>query len=87
MPNNADTFVCEICSFKCCKLSNYNKHLSTAKHQTRTTRTDNTPINAKCEFVCDCGKTYNARNSLWYHKRVCKHILQEPSIETTPPQP
>jgi len=87
MPNDADTFVCENCSFKCCKLSNYNKHLSTAKHQNRTNRTDNVQINAKCEFVCDCGKTYNARNSLWYHKRVCKHILQEPSVETTHTEP
>ena len=87
MPINADMFVCEKCSFKCSKSSNYNKHLSTAKHQNRTNRTDINQNNANCEFVCDCGKTYNARNSLWYHKRVCKHILQEPSVETTPPQP
>ena len=40
-PNNIDAknakiYVCETCHFKCSKLSNYNKHISTRKHKTRT---------------------------------------------------
>ena len=33
MPKNAEIFICKICDFKCCKQSNYDKHLATAKHQ------------------------------------------------------
>ena len=83
MPENAKMFVCEKCSFKCSKQSNYNKHLTTTKHLLRINRTDN----ADTDFICECGKTYKARNSLWYHKRVCKHILQKPSDEIPSSQP
>ena len=41
--------------------------------------TEKTPKNAKktpknAEYVCECGKFYSARNSLWYHKKKCKYI-------------
>ena len=32
VPKNADEFVCESCDFKCCKLSDWNRHISTQKH-------------------------------------------------------
>ena len=37
MPNDKNAekclkYVCDVCDFKCSKLSNYNKHLTTAKH-------------------------------------------------------
>ena len=25
------------------------------------------------KFICECGKSYNARNSLWYHKKKCNY--------------
>jgi hypothetical protein len=31
-PKNADEFLCESCDFKCCKLSDWNRHISTKKH-------------------------------------------------------
>ena len=82
MPENADTFDCEICAFKCSKYSNYTKHLMTAKHTNRTNRTKMYPKNALSEFVCACGKVYKARNSLWYHKRVCNLVNQEPVTDS-----
>ena len=33
MPKNAEIFFCEYCDFKCCKKSNYDKHLLTSKHK------------------------------------------------------
>jgi len=81
MPDNAEKFVCEKCAFKCNKQSNFNKHLTTSKHRIRISRTDNNPVNANIEFGCECGKIYTARNSLWYHKRVCQYIAEEPSVE------
>jgi hypothetical protein len=32
VPKNADEFVCESCDFKCCKLSDWTRHISTKKH-------------------------------------------------------
>ena len=68
-PKNAQFFLCEICDFECSKQSEYDRHLLTAKHQNRTILNKKTPKNA--EFVCECGKIYKFRNSLWYHKKKC----------------
>ncbi|MCJ7801769.1 MAG: hypothetical protein MUP82_05370 [Candidatus Marinimicrobia bacterium] len=75
MPKNAKICVCKDCDFTCCKQSNYDKHLLTAKHKNRTFLNDleqKMPENADRLFECECGKRYTARNSLWYHKKKCK---------------
>jgi len=81
MPINASLYECIKCNFKCSKQSNYNKHILTAKHKYRT----NSIIleHKKCgtTFICDCGKQYNARNSLWYHKQRCVAMVpNEPEL-------
>ena len=74
MLENAEKYVCERCFFKCSKLSNYNKHLTTAKH-TMLTNADDSPPNTSnkepTKFNCNCGKIYNHRQSLYKHKLVC----------------
>jgi len=77
---NANSFHCEVCNFKCSKQSNYNTHILTAKHKNRINRTEIMPNNAESntrndsiQYVCECGKTYSARNSLWYHKKKCTY--------------
>ena len=70
-PKNAESHQCEMCSFTCSKLCDFNRHLTTLKHTNRLNRTKKAPKNAEPCFVCDCGKSYNARNSLWYHKKKC----------------
>lgn len=70
MPKQAEKFSCKFCDFISSKKSNYDNHLTTAKHKYRTFRTENSqkmPLH-----ICNCGKTYKARNSLWYHKKKCK---------------
>lgn len=72
-PKNAEKYECLKCNFICSKESDWNRHLLTAKHKNRTNitnRTEKTPKNANL-FVCECGKEYKARNSLWYHKKKC----------------
>jgi len=81
-PKNAKIFSCEVCDFKCSKQSDYDRHLLTAKHKFRTFRTkkrQKTPLH-----TCECGKEYQARNSLWYHKKKCKIInsVLNPRIDT-----
>jgi len=72
----ADKYYCEICDFKCCKLSNWNSHLLTRKHESRTNRTKKAAETAEPteqKFACErCNKEYKARNSLWYHQQKCK---------------
>ena len=73
MPKKACKYYCEVCDFVSSKKSNYDTHLTTAKHINRINRTDNKPDT----FECSCGKVYKARNSLWYHKQKCKGIKHE----------
>ena len=82
MPKNATEFYCKDCDFKCSKYSNFEQHLSTAKHKNRTNRTEKMPKNAEKCFTCECGKVYKARNSLWYHKKKCDFVEEsEENIE------
>ena len=74
MPKNAVQYRCEECDFVCSKESNYEKHILTRKHKFRTNiehlERKKMP-NENNKFVCECGKKYSARNSLWYHKQRC----------------
>jgi len=72
-PKNAKIFNCDKCNFKCSKQSDWDRHVMTRKHQNRTNLNileQKTPKNANY-FYCECGKIYNARNSYWYHRKVC----------------
>lgn len=71
-PKNAELFCCNFCDFVCSKKSNYNKHIMTSKHQSRTKSNLLKQKNAEKMYVCDnCNKSYKARNSLWYHQQKC----------------
>jgi hypothetical protein len=76
-PKSNDIFVCESCDFKCCKLSDWNRHIMTRKHKNTDeilTNTDNfTPKNAET-FSCSCGKLYKHRQSLFNHKKNCNFV-------------
>jgi len=72
MPKNAEIHICEVCLFKCSKLSNYNKHLTTAKHKIRINTNRKSPKNAE-KYECICGRNYNHASSLWNHKQKCQN--------------
>jgi hypothetical protein len=76
------TFVCEICDFKCCKESNYKKHIETIKHKRLTETNKKMPKDESKIFVCICGNKYNHKSSLSKHKRTC--ITIDTSADTTP---
>jgi hypothetical protein len=71
MPKNAEIFECKTCDFKCSKKSNFNKHILTLKHKNRTILNNIEQKNADTFCCSHCNKTYNARNSLWYHEKKC----------------
>jgi len=73
-PKIAEKFCCIKCDYICCKLSDYNKHLTTRKHENRTKLNvlEQKVAENRQDFVCTkCSKTYKARNSLWYHEKSC----------------
>ena len=67
-------YCCQKCNYNTCNFKDYNKHLNTRKHKNRTELNvleQKNPKNPQNIFECDCGKTYIARNSYWYHKKSC----------------
>ncbi len=68
MPENADKYECKKCTFKCSKLSNFNIHLSTAKHM----RLHNpTFIPDNKIYLCNCGKKYKHSSTFYTHRKIC----------------
>ena len=76
-PKISYKFICNICDYKCSKNSEYNKHLSTAKHKNLTNPNKKSPI----IYHCNCGKIYKHRSTLSAHKRACNEgpMMDEPS--------
>jgi len=77
---NPHKYICLDCDYNTSNKKDYNKHITTAKHTNRTNRTQKSP-KIPTAFVCECGKKYTVRNSLWYHKQKCQHIPSIDNIE------
>jgi hypothetical protein len=74
MSDNIHKFKCDICDYKCCKQSEWSKHIITRKHLSRTNIEPNLPP----KYVCKrCSREYPARNSLWYHEKKCDYVITE----------
>jgi hypothetical protein len=73
-------FICEKCCYKTDNKSDYNKHILTLKHKNTTKYNINVANVAKPEimlnkqFICECGKAYPFRASLYNHKKKCTFI-------------
>ena len=66
-------FSCKNCDFYTSNKYNYKKHLSTDKHRRLTFTDSKNAENAILkEFICDCGKNYKHKQSLYTHKKICK---------------
>ena len=75
MPN---TYVCENCNFRCSKKSNYDKHLTTRKHQMLLNASKMLVEKMPDEFTCECGKVYKHAPSYYRHKKECKKMPKMP---------
>jgi hypothetical protein len=71
-PKVAKTFQCECCDYKCCKESDYKKHLSTSKHLNNYNDLHNIAEKSSKVYACNiCNKEYIFRQSLYNHKKKC----------------
>jgi hypothetical protein len=73
-PKNANKIICECCDFKCCKISDWKRHLSTDKHKNRKNDSKGIQIKPFVEnmFKCECGKYYKYDSGYYRHKKKCK---------------
>jgi hypothetical protein len=71
-PKISKKFNCEKCDYKCCKQSEYNKHILTNKHKILHNPTINptSEISEKI-YACNCGKIYKHSSTLYTHKKKC----------------
>ena len=82
-PKKPKKYTCEKCDFACSNKKDYNRHLDTKKHKSADLEQieQEKPQKTPDEYSCECGKEYKARNSLWYHKKICKY--KETEIKET----
>lgn len=78
---NAEIFYCEKCHFKCCKLSDWKRHILRRKHIDGNNDNENdnekTPSSLVSKYVCECGKIYKHSSGLSRHKKT-------PNCQKTP---
>ena len=75
VPKNPQFFHCEKCDYLTCNKKDYNKHVSTQKHQILTSDLQKIPKNPITKItqnnICECGNVYKHRQSLFNHKKKC----------------
>ena len=70
---NAEFWECKLCNFKCSKKSNYNKHLSTLKHNRHFLDSKKCQKMPEDKWSCECGKTYKFDTGFYRHKKKCNY--------------
>ena len=89
VPKSSEIFTCKCCDYNTSRLSQYTRHVLSAKHKKLEISTDfnnlSTDFNKKSsKFECQCGKVYKERTGLWKHKKVCdfEELLSEDEEES-----
>jgi len=68
---------CKKCDYTSKNKFDFNKHLSTTKHQIGQKRTKN---GQEKRIKCCCGKTYKSRSGFYSHKKKCAYSVEKPDI-------
>ena len=79
-------FLCKLCDYSTCKKCDFDKHVSTRKHELmvslETTETKKSQKVAQPN-VCDkCKKKYNTRSGLWKHIKICDYIPEPDELSS-----
>jgi len=68
-----ERFCCKICDYTTIRESQYDRHLTTRKHQLLINPNEKVPKSTKA-YVCNCGKEYKHASSLSGHKKKCNFV-------------
>jgi hypothetical protein len=76
-------FYCSNCNYTTCRKSQYERHLSTVKHNTNKNITwqENASSKVPKLFKCTCGKEYKHDSSYYKHKKKCSFIYKSVNNE------
>ena len=70
VPESSTKYVCNICDYSTSRKSQYDRHMTTDKHQNlkKSTKINNLVPESSTPFLCNCGKKYKDRTGLWRHR-------------------
>ena len=74
------SFMCEKCDYITSRRNDYDKHMTTSKHKNVY---QCLPVNKKSR-ICECGKTYSCKQTLYVHKKKCN--IFEKDINKSQPE-
>ena len=82
-PESSNKFCCIKCDYNTIRKSQYDRHLSTAKHirihMDSKMDTEKVPL----LFKCNCGNIYKYRQGLVKHKKKCSQKSLEKTVTET----
>jgi hypothetical protein len=74
MQKNAKKYECLLCDFITYNKTNFKKHLDTEKHKKNEILINaNNLLQKNVNFICECGKSYKHKPSLYKHKKICNY--------------
>ena len=74
---SSKNYYCKNCNYNTSRKSQYERHLITQKHK-YLQNTDAEP--SKKKYICQCGREYKYRQSLYNHRKTCKGEKKETAI-------
>jgi hypothetical protein len=87
-PKPHKIFYCEKCDYTTCKKNEYDKHLSTSKHEkaSKMIINDNKKSPKTSDFFsCEkCGNIYKYNSGLSRHKKICNNTINVDNTNTNP---
>lgn len=81
---NVQNFNCECCNYITSKKNNFTKHLATQKHILMWSYCEQQKLVAKPKMQCQCGKSYQHRQSLHTHRKTCSYVIQNNNSKQPP---
>ena len=80
-PKSSISFHCKNCDYFTNKKSQYIRHISTLKHKRLTNTdqilTDLSSNSSSAKYICNCGKNYKHKQSLFNHKKKCNFMSKD----------
>ena len=74
LQNSPKKYHCEKCDYYASRISDFNKHLQTIKHNGKNGKKNSPPKNP---YHCGCGKIYKFQSGYCRHKKQCKFVTDD----------